>query len=63
MLHARAAEEVENPPDSGAIYSHTETPRMRRLIQDYMEKNPQVQQTSGIVAASKKNHEELVGGP
>ncbi|TBU59987.1 hypothetical protein BD310DRAFT_923640 [Dichomitus squalens] len=48
------AEEVDNPPESLVTSCHTDTPRMLRLMSEYMKKNPQVWKTSSTPAEATR---------
>ncbi|TBU27572.1 hypothetical protein BD309DRAFT_604981 [Dichomitus squalens] len=46
----QAVEEVDNPPESLATSCHTDTPRMLRLMSEYIKNNPQVWKASWLPA-------------
>ncbi|TBU31026.1 hypothetical protein BD311DRAFT_825627 [Dichomitus squalens] len=48
------AEEVDNPPESLVTSCHTDTPRMLRLMSEYIKVNPQVWKTSSTPAEATR---------
>ena len=45
--------EVEDPPDFPETTSHLDVPRIKRVMDAYLEQNPQVRQVSGPTARER----------